>query len=143
VLFGGKTLYTDINLTTAKTGFIYVEETVSNHVYNLNTSTGVVGSDTGIVCGSGTSGTYKLGIDITTVCGNTNSTLYTSGAFNVGDVLYTDVNLTIAADRVHLCNPSRKQPCISSGYLEQALSEVTRELFAEVAQAERIRWVMF
>jgi hypothetical protein len=91
----GKTLYTDINLTTAKTGAIYVEETVSNHVYNLNTSTGVVGSDTGIVCGSGTSGTYKLGSAITTVCNQVNTTLYTSGTFNVGDVLYTDVNLTL------------------------------------------------
>jgi hypothetical protein len=57
--------------------------------------TGVVGSDTGTICGSGTSGTYKVGNVLTTVCNAGNVTLYTNGIFTVGGTLYTDINLTI------------------------------------------------
>jgi hypothetical protein len=77
----GKTLYSDINVTIAITGSTFVVLTSTNHVYNLNTSTGVIGADTGIICGSGTSGTYRVGNTLSTVCAQTTGTLYTSGAF--------------------------------------------------------------
>jgi hypothetical protein len=89
----GKTLYTDSGTTTAKTGATFVVQVSTNKIFALNTTTGVIGQDTGLICGSGVAGTYKTGTTLTTVCAQTSTTLYTSGAFAVGKILYTDQNL--------------------------------------------------
>lgn len=46
----GKTLYTDIGLTTRFTGFLFVVNLSNNHIYNVDSSTGEVLSDTGLTC---------------------------------------------------------------------------------------------
>jgi hypothetical protein len=92
----GQTLYSDIILLTPETGFTFVVNTATNHVFALNTSTGVVGADTGVICGSGTAGVYKTSSTLTNVCSQAATTLYTSGSFAVGKTLYTDINLTTA-----------------------------------------------
>lgn len=89
----GVVLYTDVALTTPVTGFLYITLTGYN-IYNLNASTGVVGSDTGSVCTSGTGAFYRLGNDTSTVCLVPQVTLYTNGDFVVGGTLYTDSALT-------------------------------------------------
>jgi hypothetical protein len=50
-LLAAKYLYTDINLLVVKTGFVYVVQSSTGHVFDLDTNTGVVGSDTGTICG--------------------------------------------------------------------------------------------
>jgi hypothetical protein len=77
-----------------KTGFTFVVTTSDSHAYNLNTSTGVIGADTGIICNSGTAGTYILGNNSGTVCAGTPTTRYTSGSFAVSKILYTTNDLT-------------------------------------------------
>lgn len=46
----GKVLYTDAALTTPQTGDVFVLDQSTNKIYNLNTSTGLIGSDTGLNC---------------------------------------------------------------------------------------------
>jgi hypothetical protein len=46
----GTTVYSDAALTIPLTGNIYISETVSGTIWNINSSTGVIGTSTGIVC---------------------------------------------------------------------------------------------
>lgn len=95
VPFGvGVNLFTNVGLTIALTGYTFVAPVSGGQIYNLNTSTGVVGSLTGNVCGFGTPGLYKLGNSTGSICSAGNTTLYTNGAFAVGGVLYLDSALT-------------------------------------------------
>jgi hypothetical protein len=89
----GVTMYSDIGLTTPVTGFTFIANQAGN-IFGINTSTGVVGSDTGNSCTSGTAGTYILGNDSGTICTNSSTTLYTSGVFGIGGTLYYDSGLT-------------------------------------------------
>lgn len=58
----GGILYTDSGLSLPQTGYSYVVNTSNNHIYNLNSSTGVIGSDTGLSCTNNTvSVTSSLG----------------------------------------------------------------------------------
>lgn len=89
----GVTMYTDIGLTVPVTGYTYITIAGSN-IYTIDSATGVVLSDTGSGCTTGTGGTYILGNDTSTICGGSSVTLYTNGAFAVGMVLYVDSALT-------------------------------------------------
>lgn len=46
----GTTVYTDAGLTNPLVGFTYLSETVSGTVWNINSSTGVIGTSTGDAC---------------------------------------------------------------------------------------------
>ena len=46
----GTTVYSDDALTIPLTGNIYISETASGIIWNINSSTGVIGTSTGIVC---------------------------------------------------------------------------------------------
>lgn len=46
----GGVVYTDNLLTNPQTGYIFIYNVINGHIYNINNSTGVVGSDTGLVC---------------------------------------------------------------------------------------------
>jgi len=95
VAFGpGTTMYTNSGLTTPVTGYTLIANTLNGAIYNLNSTTGVVGSATGSNCTSGTAGTYILGTNPGTICSGSTVTLYTNGAFGVGQVLYLDSALT-------------------------------------------------
>jgi len=48
----GITLYFDLGLTSVVSGYIYVDFIGTGIVYNLNIGTGVVGSNTGLDCGT-------------------------------------------------------------------------------------------
>lgn len=89
----GITLYINIGLTIPVTGYLYVTQNGYN-IFNLNTSTGVVGADTGSACTTGTGGLYRLGNSTATICATSQLTLYTNGDFVVGGTLYLDVALT-------------------------------------------------
>ena len=89
----GVIMYSDIGLTTPVTGYTYITKNGSN-IFELNTSTGVVGIDTGTACTTGTAGVFTLGNDLGTICAGSPVTLYTNGAFTVGSTLYTDAALT-------------------------------------------------
>ena len=89
----GITMYSDIGLTTPVTGYAYITASGVN-IFNLNTSTGVVGADTGNACSLGVAGSYILGNSTATICNGTPQTLYTNGAFAVGGILYRDAALT-------------------------------------------------
>lgn len=89
----GVTMYTDAGLTTPITGNIYIINSAGD-IYNLNTSTGVVGADTLLNCTSGIAGTYTLGNDTGTICNNSPQTLYTGAPFAVGQIVYLDSGLT-------------------------------------------------
>ena len=88
-------MFTDPGLTMPITGFTLIAPG-SGEIYNLNTSTGVVGSDTLSNCGTGTPGIYLLANSSGAVCTAASKTLYTNGAFSVGSILYTDQSLTNA-----------------------------------------------
>lgn len=90
----GITLYLDSGLTTPITGYTLVAPVSTQQVYGLNTSTGVVGSSTGITCGSGTGGSYQLGNTLGSICSQMSQVLYTSGGFVIGGTLYVDSALT-------------------------------------------------
>ena len=90
----GVVLYTNIGLTTPLTGYTYVAAVSTGLIYNINSSTGVIGTSTGSSCTSGTSGTYQLGNSTGTICSSGTVTLYTNGAFSVGGTLYNDSGLT-------------------------------------------------
>ena len=89
----GITLYSDIGLTTPVTGYLYVTLNGYN-IFNLNTSTGKVGSDTGSACTTGTGGLYRVDNSTATICAVPQDTYYTNGAFVVGGTLYLDEALT-------------------------------------------------
>jgi hypothetical protein len=46
----GTTVYSDAALTTPLTGNIYISEVISGTIWNINSSTGVIGTSTGIIC---------------------------------------------------------------------------------------------
>lgn len=92
----GSIMYTDSSLTTPVTGSNYIVQVSTNDIYNLDSGTGEVLSDTTNDCGIGTGASYRLGNDIYTVCAQSLQTLYTNGAFMVGSILYTDSSLTNA-----------------------------------------------
>lgn len=89
----GVTMYSDIGLTTPLTGYTFIANNAGD-IYQIDTSTGVVGADTGSDCSSGTAGSYILGNDTGTICSGTPETLYTDGVFAVGGILYSDISLT-------------------------------------------------
>jgi hypothetical protein len=90
----GTTMYTNSSLTTPVTGYTLISNTLTGAIYNINSSTGVVGTATGSNCTSGTAGTYILGNNSGTICSGGTQTLYTNGAFGVGQVLYYDSALS-------------------------------------------------
>lgn len=90
----GVTLYTNIGLTTPVTGFTLVAPVSSGQIYNISSTSGLVGSNTGSSCSTGTAGTYILGNSTATICSGIPQTLYTNGPFGVGGVLYQDSALT-------------------------------------------------
>lgn len=90
----GIILYTDIGLTTPVSGYDYVSPSTSGVIYELDSSTGEVGADTGLTCGSGIIGTYILGNDTGTICAGSTIELYTATAFGVGVILYEDSALS-------------------------------------------------
>lgn len=94
-LGAGVTMYTNVGLTTPVTGFLFITNATGGEIFGLNTSTGLVGADTGLACNSGVAGTYILGNSTGSICGGTTITLYTNGAFGVGGILYVDSALTI------------------------------------------------
>jgi hypothetical protein len=86
-------MYTNPSLTIPITGYIYITP-ASGEIFNLNTSTGMVGSDTGSSCNNGTAGSYILGNSTGSICTGSTITMYTNGAFSVGGILYVDSALT-------------------------------------------------
>lgn len=89
----GITMYSDIGLTTPVTGYSLIAQS-SGPIFQLNTSTGVVGINTGSSCNNGTAGSYILGNSTGSICGGSSVTLYTNGSFSVGGILYLDAALT-------------------------------------------------
>lgn len=119
----GETLYYDINLTNLVRYYDYVVDTTTSIVYNLNDTTGVVGTETGIVCGSGISGSYRLGDIINSVCTEDLITLYTDGAFAVGKTLYEDINLTTVLSTPYLYVVDE-----STGYIYELYNSVVGDV---------------
>lgn len=89
----GVTMYTNTGLSTVVSGFAYIVPAAGN-IFNLNATTGVVGSNTGSNCTSGTSGSYVLGNSTSTICSGSPVTRYTNGPFASGGTLYVDSALT-------------------------------------------------
>lgn len=90
----GITMYSDPGLTTPVTGFVYIAQVSTNQIFQLNTVSGVVGTNTGNSCNTGTSAPYILGNSTGTICGGSIVTLYTNGVFSIGGTLYLDSSLT-------------------------------------------------
>lgn len=90
----GVTMYTDAGLTTIVTGYIYIASALDGIIFEINTSTGVVGSPTGNVCNTGNPGSYRIGNNTGTICAQPIVTLYTNGSFAVSKILYYDSALT-------------------------------------------------
>lgn len=89
----GVVMYTNSSLSTLVTGFSYIAPS-TGEIFNINSSTGLVGADTGSNCLNGTAGTYILGNSTGTICSGSSVTLYTNGSFTVGGTLYNDPSLT-------------------------------------------------
>lgn len=92
----GKTLYTDSALTNPVTGYSFVWYNANKHIYDLNSSTGQVLSDTGITCAYYTTIVKFANTEFAT-CGASPTTVYSPEPFQTGVVLYTDTGLTTIA----------------------------------------------
>lgn len=90
----GGILYSDSALTTPVTGYSYVVNAANNHIYNLNSVTGAIGSDTGLACGSYSASFSRNNLGD---CSGSVETLYSSTPFGVGVTMYTDAGLTTLA----------------------------------------------
>lgn len=122
----GVTMYSDIGLTTPVTGYLYIAPISGGQIYQIDTLTGVVGTNTGLSCNSGTAGTYILGNNTATICSGTGVTLYTNGAFAIGGILYNDAGLAspvtgssyvvdVASNIIYNLNNSTGQIGLSTG----------------------------
>ena len=85
----GGTLYYDSALTTVVTGYSYVLQSSTNKIYNLNSSTGQIGSDTSLSC---TTNTVRItstmvGTQISGVSGITGFTPSPSFPLSVGGTI--------------------------------------------------------
>lgn len=89
----GVTLYANVGLTVAVTGYHYVTAAGFN-IYALNSSTGVIGADTGSACTTGTPAKYRVNNVLANICGVADFDGYTNGAFGIGKILYADIALT-------------------------------------------------
>lgn len=92
----GGILYNDSGLTSPVTGFSYVVRGSNGHIYNLNSSTGAIGSDTGLTCGSYGRKLVLSNSSLIT-CGTPFTVYYTNIPFGVGAFIYTDAALTTPA----------------------------------------------
>jgi hypothetical protein len=92
----GGVLYKDAGLSEPVTGSSYVVNTANNHIYSLNTSTGIITGDTGLTCGS-YSGSFKRDNSEGAICGVGDELLYSASVFAPGVVVYTDAGLTTPA----------------------------------------------
>ena len=90
----GVVMYTDSGLTTKATGYLFIASISSHAIYQMNSTTAVVGAATGGLCNAGTLGTYQLGNSTGTICASLVLGLYTNGAFGIGQTLYTDSGLS-------------------------------------------------
>lgn len=90
----GVIMYTNSGLTSRVTGYTLIASVSTGAIYNIDSTTGIVGSATGSNCTSGTAGTYILGNSTGSICSDPVVTLYTNGAFGVGQILYEDSALT-------------------------------------------------
>lgn len=95
-LAAGSTVYSDASLTTPVTGYSYLIIIASGKIYTINSVTGVITGDTGIVCGV-YSGTFRRGATDVDACAAATETLYSSIVFGTGVTLYTDMAMTIPA----------------------------------------------
>lgn len=89
----GVVMYTNSAATIILTGYSYIAP-LTGEIYNISSSSGIVGSDTGSNCANGTAGSYILGNSTGSICSGSPVTLYTNGAFLVGGILYLDSALT-------------------------------------------------
>jgi len=88
-------LFTDSDLVTPLTGYLFVADANSGLIYNVNTGTGEVGAISTYACRTQTSNTVIVGNNTGTICAGTIVTLYSDGEATVGSVLYTDLALSI------------------------------------------------
>lgn len=89
----GGILYTDSGLTSPATGFSFVVRGSNGHIYNLNSATGQIGSDTGITCGSFGRKLVLSNLDNIS-CVDPFTVYYSNVPFGVGAFLYTNPGLT-------------------------------------------------
>lgn len=89
----GTTMYTDSGLTIPLTGNVYIVSS-SGEIFNINSTTGTVLSDTGSNCNNGTVNSVKIGNNSTIICENSFINLYTNGTFDTGGTLFRDSSLS-------------------------------------------------
>jgi hypothetical protein len=91
----GDVLYTDKALSSPLTGYTYVVIDGSLDIYNLNTSTGVIGSLYGSAC-LGEYDYYQVSKTIADITEQSVTLLYSSSAFGSGAEMKTDSTLSTA-----------------------------------------------
>lgn len=91
----GVIMYSDIELITPLTGYSYIANVNTGTIYSLNSGTGEVGADTTYECGLAVANTVILGNDSGTICEGTIITVYSNEVPVIGDVLYSDLALSV------------------------------------------------
>ncbi len=90
----GTIMYSNIALSVPLTGYNFIAG-IDGAIYTIDSYTGEVLTNTLLNCNNGVLGRFILGNDTGTICDSIGTiNLYTSGAFAVGKVLYTDSGLT-------------------------------------------------
>lgn len=90
----GVILYINSSLTTQLSGKDKFALSSNGHIYNVNTGTGEVLSDSGATCSTGIPVNVILGNDTTTICGNPGVVLYVASSFTPGNTLFTNSGMT-------------------------------------------------
>lgn len=88
----GVTMFTDAGLTILATGHLFIAS--AGQIFNMNSGTAVVGSNTGNTCSSGIAGAYRINNNLPSICSAPGVTLYTNGGFAVGQAVFTDSALS-------------------------------------------------
>lgn len=137
----GGTLYSDSALTTPVTGFSYVVNNGNNHIYNLNSGTGAIGSDTSLACNSAivnwsfavlgaTSGSIQISENAINFV---NTNVDDSGTNNVsgGSTIQATVDATPALDINYL----KVEDVTASTTLYESTSSTSARIFSWTAIA--------
>jgi hypothetical protein len=90
----GVTMYTDSNLTTPVTGYLYISQSASGNIYEIGFNNGVVGIDTTLTCFNSVMLELIVGNNAGTICSAPANTYYVASSFQIGAVIYVDAALT-------------------------------------------------
>lgn len=92
----GVQMYTDVQLTTELSGYLFICLASGGSIYNLDSGTGVIGSETVYACRNSIAFKALLDNNTGTVCSQNQQTIYGDTSIQVGMFLFEDAAMSVA-----------------------------------------------